>query len=328
MPSDIPRDAGSVRRFVLNRFERNLSLSLDQVLALDPTLVVVSELEAMRMRGISDGLAELDPAAPEYVPGARESLIEDMVGELKRYLYQRNQYLEIPERVIPRIRANYERFIDQSVAVIRQAEPASELAQRLSPVVRAHIADLNGELAELLPQMPKILDERGDHYGDYPCYEYSSELQLRLIGEENISGRVLDLGCGRSAGLVESLRRRGFAAYGLDRAVPAGPHFYECDWFDFQFQPESWDTVISHMALSNHIIHQLAAGTGELAAYIALYARVLASLRPGGRFIYAPALPFLEQSLARAGYAATARPFTDGRVRFSTTIVRRNPRCQ
>jgi hypothetical protein len=307
----------------MERFERNLHLSLDQVLNLDPALVVVSELEAMRVTASSDEFARLDRASERFAPGAYESLVQEMVGALMRYLYQRNQFLAIPESVIPRIRSNYERFIDEVVALVRRKAAASELTAMLSSAVRVHIANLNWELGELLPQMPKVTCGQENEYGSYPCFEYSPELQLQLIGGENITGRILDVGCGRKAALVETLRRRGIDAYGLDRDVVAGPYVYDCDWFDFEFEAGTWDTVISHMALSNHIVYQMAHGTDRLVQYITLYARILASLRTGGRFVYTPGLPFLEHQLPRTGYTVTSRPVGDSQLNFRTTIVRR-----
>lgn len=73
---------------------------------------------------------------------------------------------------------------------------------------------------------------------------------------------------------------------------------------------ETWGTVISHLAFSNHAIHHYLRRDGVDLDYARRYMEIRASLRPGGSFCYAPSLPFLEVHLDRAGWGLESAPVT------------------
>lgn len=131
------------------------------------------------------------------------------------------------------------------------------------------------------------------------CSEYSPQFQIEVLGInlKELKEPVLDLGCGQSAGLVKYLARLGIDAYGADRNAEAHPRLFSKDWFDFELVPAHWGTIISHMALSNHIRH--AKQHGKVKEYTAKYHEILRSLKRGGAFIYAPGLKELENSLPK-----------------------------
>jgi SAM-dependent methyltransferase len=145
------------------------------------------------------------------------------------------------------------------------------------------------------------------------CAEYSPALQLRVLGLDvaRIAEPILDLGCGAGAALVRELRRLGKEAYGVDRAVDDGPFLFGGDWLDFPLGRLRWGTVISHMGFSSHFLHHHLRPGPAAASYARRYMDVLASLRPGGLFVYAPGLPFLEPLLPPERYAVTRRPVED-----------------
>jgi len=119
---------------------------------------------------------------------------------------------------------------------------------------------------------------------------------------------VLDLGCGEHAGLVGYLRARGVEAVGLDRAVRSGEGRIAGDWLRAPLGRERWGTVLSHMAFSNHFVHHHHRRHGQAALYARRTLAILRALRPGGRFVYAPGLPFFEGLLPQAGYAMHRHP--------------------
>ena len=145
------------------------------------------------------------------------------------------------------------------------------------------------------------------------CAEYSPSLQLRVLGLEaaRLAEPVLDLGCGSRAALVRELRALGKEAYGLDCAVHGDPCALEGDWLDCELGQRRWGTVISHMGFSNHFLrHHLRAGPAA-ARYAQRYMQVLAALRQGGLFAYAPGLPFFEPLLPPERYAVVRHPVAD-----------------
>lgn len=131
------------------------------------------------------------------------------------------------------------------------------------------------------------------------CSEYTPQFQLEVLHIDiaKLKEPVLDLGCGQSASLVKYLAKQGIDAYGADRNAQDHPRLFNKDWFDFELVPEYWGTVISHMALSNHIRH--AEQHGKVKEYTAKYYEILASLKKGGGFIYAPGIKELEDNLPK-----------------------------
>jgi hypothetical protein len=136
------------------------------------------------------------------------------------------------------------------------------------------------------------------------CAEYSAETQLHVleIDPAQLREPILDIGCGTSGRLVAALRGLGLRASGIDRYA-AAPDCLACDWNDYRFAPSTWGTVISHLAMSLHFIHRhVAADDGPAQRHAEKYVEVLRSLVPGGHFIYAPSLPFIEDLLPRQLY--------------------------
>jgi hypothetical protein len=145
------------------------------------------------------------------------------------------------------------------------------------------------------------------------CAEYSPALQLRVLGLDaaRLAEPVLDLGCGSRVALVRELRGLGKDAYGLDCAVRGDPFVLEGDWLDCDLGQRRWGTVISHMGFSNQFLrHHLRPGPAA-ERYARRYMDVLAALRPGGLFAYAPGLPFFEPLLPPERYAVMRRPVSD-----------------
>jgi len=145
------------------------------------------------------------------------------------------------------------------------------------------------------------------------CAEYSPALQLRVLGLDaaRLAEPVLDLGCGSRVALVRELRGLGKEAHGLDCAVSGDPLVLYGDWLDVELGQRRWGTVISHMGFSTQFLrHHLRRGPGA-ERYARRYMDVLASLRPGGLFVYAPGLPFFEPLLPPERYAVVRRPVAD-----------------
>ncbi|MBN9613870.1 MAG: class I SAM-dependent methyltransferase, partial [Actinobacteria bacterium] len=153
------------------------------------------------------------------------------------------------------------------------------------------------------------------------CAEYSPRTQLRVLGvaPEELAGPVLDLGAGAHGRLVALLRGTGVDAIGVDRYSRV-PHVLPGDWLSAPFAPGSWGTVISHLGFSLHFLHHHRAG--DAVDFARAYMRILRALVPGGRFVYAPSLPFIEDLLGSEWEVRRVQREVEG-VRVSATSVRR-----
>lgn len=141
------------------------------------------------------------------------------------------------------------------------------------------------------------------------CAEYSPEFQAAMlrIDLRALPGPVLDVGCGREAALVRALRAEGADAYGMDQYESAEPFVFRKSWFDFRFAEAAWGTIVAHMSFSNHFRRRLSEGSADIGRYRAKYFEILASLKPGGAFVYCPALPEIEKDVDPRKYEVDRR---------------------
>jgi hypothetical protein len=186
----------------------------------------------------------------------------------------------------------------------------SELGQALahSPDLAVFAARANRALFRFVERLSRLFRSLGHGAALGRGAEYSPQLQMDLLGlvEQGLLEPVLDLGCGKTAELVQFLRSKGLLATGIDR-LGAGEFVVARDWFDVRFEPNSLGTIVSHLAFSLHFLHHHWHPGDRAYAYARKYMELLASLKPGGKFIYAPGLPFIEPMLDRSRYAVDKR---------------------
>ncbi len=194
-------------------------------------------------------------------------------------------------------------------------------ADTITQAFRQHYLNIKDSLVST--NGTKVFEE----YSDSPviskkvCSEYTPQFQLEIlhINPYTLSEPVLDLGCGRSGGLVKYLLSLGIDAYGADRNAEVHSNLIRQDWLSMEFEPGYWGTVISHMAFSNHFRH--ASGNGRKSLYADKYHDILRSLKPGGEFIYAPGLQEAEKEIKSTGlYTLRRYPTGDDAKLFSTKI--------
>ena len=235
--------------------------------------------------------------------GELEELADYCVLATKRYTYRRNQFINFSGAYDQQLSAEYRRFLEHLRQALAEATSPETFSaayagvlrlhhQRLRLLLSAYCVDYAGEDLAGNPLLSSVPNE-----------EYSARFQLRLLGLDpaRLVEPVLDLGCGVSGGLVNFLRGRGKAAFGLDRLAPAGPHFYRQDWFEFGFGREVWGTLLAHHSFSTHFIYNHLHHPAAAEQYGRLYMRLLAGLKPDGRLCYTPGLPFFEDHLATTG---------------------------
>ncbi len=155
------------------------------------------------------------------------------------------------------------------------------------------------------------------------CSEYSAELQINVlkIDIKTLSTPVLDIGCGRKGNLVNYLCNAGIEAHGIDRfSFPFGT-LVNSDWLEYNYGTAKWGTIISNLGFSNHFKHHNLREDGNYIEYGRKYMEIIQSLKAGGRFHYAPDLPFIEIYLDRRQFQIDK--FDIAEIDFKTTIVSR-----
>ena len=147
--------------------------------------------------------------------------------------------------------------------------------------------------------------------------------QIDMLGLniESIATPVIDIGCGKKAALVKLLRDRGIEAYGVDKDVTPEEYLISADYMDYTFAPETYGTVISHMAFSNELWYLKERGSIQLSRYKRKYYEILESLKSDGCFIYTPGLPFMEKGLT--GYTVYRSQVVDGSEKQYTATIKR-----
>lgn len=230
---------------------------------------------------------------------AASEAVTYMVRATSDRVYARNQFVSISGRERARMRERYARLLASAFDLVGSHCAFGEFARRAEMLVADHCESLRS-FFQSIEDAPLL--SSGRHVA---CGEYSPELQLTVLGlgGEIPAGPVLDIGCGAGGDLVRYLRLKGVEAYGFDRSVGSSDCLLEADWMETDFGRERWGTVIAHMSFSNHFAHHHLRRGGRYADYARKYMEILGALAPGGRFAYAPRLPFIERLLPDDRYA-------------------------
>ncbi|HVH07239.1 MAG TPA: class I SAM-dependent methyltransferase [Myxococcota bacterium] len=281
----------------------------------------IRELSGARLRDFltrEGPLAVLSPAVERAAREGRSALERELRDDRTRarlaaflarktreWVLRENPFLEIEpahERVIEAVHAALLRDVGAALARGGEWEP---IADALRAALASHEARLGALVAALLREAGEAPDDR-----ERVAAEYSPELQLRVLGvrAEDLRAPVLDLGCGAKGALVHHLRAAGLApVIGVDRNAPAGPGFFRESWFSADLARHAWGAVIAHQSFSLHFLHAHVHSEVRAARFAQRYLEILHALAPHGRFLYAPALPFLEAVLP-AEWVVTTRP--------------------
>ncbi len=215
---------------------------------------------------------------------------------LVRALQRENQFLHVDAPLARALDAAFRRLLRDLARALASPTPAPALRATLRDALEAHEARVSSLL--------------GDRVGrSVVSAEYDPTLQLAVLGLDlpTLADPVLDVGCGREARLVTALRHAGHDAHGIDRDSP-GAGALEADWLEYEYGTSRWGTVLSHLAFSLHFLHHHLARGDTALVYAKAYMTILRSLRPGGVFAYAPALPFIEQILPGDTYRVRRIP--------------------
>jgi hypothetical protein len=224
-----------------------------------------------------------------------EDLITYASDEMIKAVYSINQFINVQEDKKEELKEIYRqswRFISGGMDV-------------KDCLFKKHYPAISLWLSSLYPPLIKEYLKEQKETGSIICEEYTPEFQLQILGI-NISSLmqpVLDIGCGKNASLVKFLRENGIEAFGFDRLIETETEYLgKSDWLNYNYKIKKWGTIISNAAFSNHVMYTARYEPGKLKSYLLIYNEIINSLKPGGEFIYAPGLPFIEEHLDREKY--------------------------
>jgi hypothetical protein len=234
-------------------------------------------------------------------------LAREFVKSSLDFTYNNNQYINLNQEEQQRLMGLYHAYLQGMKIVLASSKNYPDFEKDFSNLVKDHFKDLSHNISRFFDQDAGWQIQENIILKQVVCSEYTPEFQLGLLGisSKEFLQPVLDLGCGKNGPLVKYLRSLGIKAIGVDRLVENEAGLKEADWFDIDFRPESWGTILSHMAFSNHFLFHDRYTKGKPRQYARLYMEILGSLKPGGSFVYSPGLPFIEQYLPTEQFTVT-----------------------
>lgn len=242
--------------------------------------------------------------------GEQTELLALFLRLTKQFVYQQNQFIAYTPQDEQILEAIYRKFLDNLYHIIAQADSLQILSSLFREVLIRHHLALRAFTDRFLQGTESSAAEEHFLFSQPVCEEYSERLQWDLLGVSlaNVQEPVLDLGCGEHGRFVHFLRAQGIEAYGIDRLCAPSPYLRETDWFQFGFQAETWGTIFSHLAFSNHFLFQHIYKYGTPERYARLFMTILTALKVGGSFCYTPGIPFFETFLPAAAYGIRRTP--------------------
>lgn len=258
-------------------------------------------------------LEENRPVLVRLCPQDAAVLVQYMSQRLCDVLFENNQYIHINKNEYLEVLELYRLLVEDIQDVLL---PFGEIEAR-------HYTRLGKMLQKTNPFLYRRYAGGEEILQPVVCAEYSPAFLMELLGlePETIKEPILDIGCGRSGALVNHLRGLGLSAYGIDRLQENKDYFQKADWLEYDFGRDKWGTLLANLSFSSHFLHHILQNEPCTRDYSRAYAAMLLSLRPGGRFIYAPSLPLLEEALP-AGLWVCRRHAVWGEF-CRTTVCRR-----
>ncbi|MEZ4367782.1 MAG: hypothetical protein R2939_16115 [Kofleriaceae bacterium] len=247
-------------------------------------------MSALALTALVRGFLDGDPAAARALAATpRAAAVAAVRRCVVRAVHEHNQFAVVAAATVAGLEA------DLATALAAIASGAD---------VGATLATERAARAARLPSAPPPVT----------CASYAPTLQLDLLGLDpaSLRGPVLDVGCGPGALLVVALRAAGHDAHGVDRHLDApGPWTRELDWADPAVATGTWGTILSHQALTLHLLHHHAAGAvAEARAAARTFAALAHALAPGGTLACVPGAPMVERALP-ATFTRERRPLPD-----------------
>ncbi|MFA7129056.1 MAG: hypothetical protein WC136_07810 [Sphaerochaeta sp.] len=249
-----------------------------------------------------------------------EDKIQGMTGSLYNYLVmecvQNNQYVSLSKDTIEELNTIYRDLILslRGIAVGYKTSPCV-----LESVVQNH-------RAKLICALQSNTYTKHQEQLFIPCAEYSGSFQFHLLhlDDRELKQPIIDVGCGKKHQLLTYLREKGCTdLYGIDQYLSDEPGIVCGNWFDYQFLPSTWGTIVAHMSFSNHFRRSIINQDPDRMLFERKYQEMLDSLLVGGIFIYSPSVKVIEESLDLDRYSVTYFPNLEDRNLDTVCIVKR-----
>lgn len=246
-------------------------------------------------------------------PDFKQLLIEYSINKAIEEFSRVNQYYSFDSKTKNILRETYTALLDSIQAKSDSIETIS----------KTHYKNLKRCLLESNPFAEKIYRKAGKHVNPIPCSQYSPELQIKVlnIDVENLLQPVLDIGCGKESLLANYLKNQDIDVVGIDRFKFCSSYLITTDWLEYDYKINQWGTIISNLGFSNHFQHHNLRPDGNYIEYGKTYMNILYSLKIGGRFHYAPDLPFIEKYLD--GNQFSIKKYDIDSLDYKTTIIER-----
>lgn len=243
----------------------------------------------------------------------QELLINYTVQKVLQEFCRINQYMSFSDKDRKMLSNLYS-------GLLFKIKESRESPQALS---KKHYQNIKDWLIKSNPFVQELYSNQGKYLETVCCFEYSAELQLKLlhIDPAVLPEPIFDIGCGEKGLLVHYLREKGSVAYGIDRFSSDSKFTKSADWLEYDYKKNHWGTIISNLGFSNHFYHNHLRKDGDYVSYAKKYMEILHSLKPGGCFHYAPALPFIEEFLNDKEYQVSR--FNIESLEYQATIVKR-----
>lgn len=284
---------------------------------------------------VNPDFLKLDSESLEYIFTQRDSilyvlndpllqsnLLDLFVDEALQFTYANNQFIQLSPLEKETFTQLYRVYLQGIKEIIRMSPTMEILEVEMTRLVTSHFLDLRANISRFFDNEAAQFAHENLILQKAVCSEYSPEFQAEILGLQPhcLLEPVLDLGCGKSGQLVRYLNACGVKALGVDRLVDADTNLVESDWFTFHLVPNSWGTIISHMAFSNHFIFNHRYQKGDPERYARQYIKILSSLKPNGAFYYSPGLPFIESFLPADQYQVARIAVNPGRRAISPAL--------
>ena len=202
----------------------------------------------------------------------------------------------------------------------------SSIRLKEKPIVeleKKHYQNLRQWLHTSNPFAEKFYSNTETYITPVACSEYGFELQIDILRIDTLSlmQPVLDIGCGKHGNIVNHFLDLGIEVYGIDRLTASDTFRKNSDWLEYDYGQDIWGTIISNLGFTNHFAHHHLRKDGNYIGYAKKYMDILKSLKIGGKFHYAPDLPFIELYLDKQQYQLTK--YNIGDFEFKTSIIER-----
>lgn len=231
----------------------------------------------------------------------KNNLLKYLKKEIPLVFYNINQYINFTNDDLNLLEDMYSKLLEDIYYLLKSDRFYS---MHLENILQLHYQNLACWIKRTNPFTYELYKNQSSFINKEVCSEYNTETQIKVLHLplNNLTEPILDIGCGESGNLVKMLRKYGYEAYGFNRTIVKSDNYiFQDNWMNFNFAPNKWGTIISHLSFANHFKYNHLTGNRSV-DYAKKYMQILLSLKKMGVFYYAPSLPFIENLLPKKDF--------------------------